>query len=194
MISDNGEALIPPRFDSIRTEQDGTMGQIYGWLKSSGGSAALGWTDISGKVANGSYTLSVPTLTANDVVATLGIPQVWSKQQSSAVATLTDAATINWDVSASQRAKVTLGGNRTMAAVTNAVEGTTYTLWLLQDATGSRTISSWTTSGAGSFDFGASGAPTLTTAANKGDMLCFEAMTIGGTLKLRYMGIAKGFA
>jgi hypothetical protein len=107
--------------------------------------------------------------------------------------TLTDGANVAWDCSAGAKAKVTLGGNRTVDAVTNAVEGTSYTLWLIQDGTGGRTLT-WTTSGAGSFDFGDDGAPTLTTAANEADVLGFEAISIGGTLKLRFVGIKKGFA
>jgi hypothetical protein len=116
----------------------------------------------------------------------------FTKHQYFTLSTLTDAANISWDVAAGQKAKVTLGGNRTMNAVTGAVEGATYFLWVIQDATGSRTLS-WTTTGAGSFDFGTSGAPTLTTTASKADLLTFEAISIGGTLKLRYTGIARGF-
>ena len=116
----------------------------------------------------------------------------FTAQQTPATGTLTDGATINWDVSAKQAPSVTLAGNRTMAAVTNAVAGTTYLLSVIQDGTGSRTLS-WTTSGAGSFDFGAAGAPTLTTTAGAMDVLSFLAVTVGGTLKLRFVGIAKGF-
>lgn len=117
----------------------------------------------------------------------------WAAQQYMAVTTLTDAATIAWAAANAQKAKVTLGGSRTMGAVTGAVEGATYLLWVIQDATGSRTIT-WTTSGAGSFDFGTDGAPTLTTTASKADLLEFEALSIGGTLKLRMKKITKGFA
>jgi hypothetical protein len=109
------------------------------------------------------------------------------------LATLTDGATISWSVALAQKAKVTLAGNRTMAAVTGAIEGTTYFLWVIQDATGSRTLA-WTTSGAGAFDFGAAGAPTLTTTASRADLLTFESIIVASTLKLRYTGIAKGFA
>ena len=107
--------------------------------------------------------------------------------------TLTDGANIAWNCANGAKAKVTLGGNRTMDAVTNAVEGTSYTLWVIQDNGGSRTIT-WTTSGAGSFDFGTDGAPTLTTTGDRADLLGFEAVSIGGTLKLRFAGIKKGFA
>lgn len=106
--------------------------------------------------------------------------------------TLSDGANIDWNCNLGAKAKVTLGGSRTMNAVTNAVEGASYSLWVIQDA-GSNTIT-WTTSGAGSFDFGAESPPTLTTTAGRADLLGFEAISIGGTLKLRFVGIKKGFA
>jgi hypothetical protein len=140
-------------------------------------------------IHSNNYTSYAVSLTTSQ---TISGAKVYSKQQTYSLTTITDAANIAWDVNAAQKGKVTLGGNRTMNAVSNAVEGATYTLWVFQDGTGSRTIS-WTTTGAGSFDFGAAGAPTLTTTASKADLLSFEAVTIGGTLKLRYMGAAKGF-
>lgn len=106
--------------------------------------------------------------------------------------TLTDGATINWNCNSGAKAKVTLAGNRAMAAVTNAIEGTSYTLWVIQDATGGRTLT-WASTGAGSFDFGIDGPPSLSATRNFADMLGFEAVTIGGTLKLRFAGIKKGF-
>ncbi|RTL52892.1 MAG: hypothetical protein EKK40_07015 [Bradyrhizobiaceae bacterium] len=122
-----------------------------------------------------------------------GTATQFTAQQGATIATLTDGTSIAWDVSTRQKAQVTLGGNRTMSAVTNAVEGVTYLLWVIQDGTGSRTLS-WTTTGAGSFDFGSAGAPTLTTTASRADILCFEAKSIASTLKLRYVGIKQGFS
>jgi len=117
----------------------------------------------------------------------------WQTQCSVVLTALTDAANIAWAVTYAQKAKVTLAGNRTMNAVTGAIEGTTYYLWVIQDATGGRTLT-WTTTGTGSFDFGSSSAPLLTVTPNRADLLCFEAVAIAGTLKLRYMGIAQGFS
>jgi len=117
----------------------------------------------------------------------------FTASQTFTLATLVDGASIAWATGSAQKAQVTLAGNRTMAAVTGAVAGTTYYLWVIQDATGSRTLA-YTTTGAGSFDFGTAGAPTLTLTASKADLLCFEAVSIAGTLKLRYCGIAKGFS
>lgn len=166
---------------------------------SGGFSSAASGTDyqapigtISG-VAKGNGANALTAATAGTDFVKPDTATNFTKHQYFGLATLTDGATISWDVSTGQKAKVTLGGNRTMNAVSNAVEGATYLLWAIQDGTGSRTIS-WTTSGAGSFDFGTTGAPTLTTTASKADLLAFEAISIGGTLKLRYAGIQKGFA
>lgn len=145
------------------------------------------------KTANLSDLDDVPTARTNLDVPGLSTSNTFTKQQIATLQSLTDGASVSWDCSLGQKAKVVIAGNRTMAAVTGAVEGTTYFLWVVQDATGSRTLA-YTTTGAGSFDFGAVGVPTLTTAASKADLLCFEAVSIAGTLKLRYCGIAKGFA
>lgn len=127
-----------------------------------------------------------------NTVVMLGTTSAFTAAQSFSLAQITDGANLDWTVNTKQKAYVNLAGNRTMNATTGAVAGTTYFLWVIQDGTGSRTIS-WTTSGSGSFDFGTSGAPTLTTTANKADLLTFEAVSLGGTLKLRFTGIAKGF-
>lgn len=146
---------------------------------------------ISG-IAKGNGANALTAATAGTDYVAPATATNFTAQQYFGLATLTDGANIAWDVSTKQKAAVTLGGNRTMDAVSNAVEGATYLLWAIQDATGSR-ILTWTTTGAGSFDFGTDGAPTLTTTASKADLLGFEAKTIGGTLKLRFAGIKKGF-
>jgi hypothetical protein len=92
----------------------------------------------------------------------------YSNQQYFAEATLTDQATIAWDVSTSQVAKVTLGGNRTMGAPTNLKAGGTYVLRVIQDGTGSRTIT-WNAV----FKWPAATAPTLTTTASAVDIFTF---------------------
>jgi hypothetical protein len=81
--------------------------------------------------------------------------------------TLTDGATINWNTALGQIATVTLAGNRTMAAPTNLKVGT-YILNVIQDATGSRTIT-WNSV----FKWTAAVAPPLTTAANRRDVFSF---------------------
>ena len=83
--------------------------------------------------------------------------------------TLTDGVTINWDVALGRVATVTLGAaGRTMAAPTNLKVGT-YILRVYQDATGSRTITTWNSV----FKWTAAVAPVLSTGANKLDIITF---------------------
>ena len=57
-------------------------------------------------------------------------------------ATLTDGANIAWDLLEKPNAVVTLGGNRAVSNPTNTAEGY-YILTVVQDGTGSRSITSW---------------------------------------------------
>lgn len=81
---------------------------------------------------------------------------------------LTDAATVNWDVTAGYNAQVILAGNRTMAAPTNLVAGQVLVLSVVQDGTGSRTLT-WN----GVFKWASGTAPTLSTGVNKRDVFAF---------------------
>ena len=84
-------------------------------------------------------------------------------------ATLTDGTTITWDVSTAQVAKVTLGGNRTLSAPTNSATGQFISLLVIQDGTGSRTLT-WNSA----YEFASDTAPTLTTTASLGDLFTFR--------------------
>ena len=86
------------------------------------------------------------------------------------IVTLTDGATITPDFSTSNNFTVTLGGNRTLANPTNIVAGQSGFITIIQDGTGSRTLSF------GSYwDFAAGTAPTLTTTASAVDVLAYYA-------------------
>ena len=82
---------------------------------------------------------------------------------------LTDGATVNWAVNTSPVAKVTLGGNRTIAAPSGGATGQFVSLLVIQDGTGSRTVT-WNAV----YEFASNTAPTLTTTANKGDLFVFR--------------------
>ena len=82
------------------------------------------------------------------------------------VATLTDGATITPDFGANQNFIVTLGGNRTLANPSNIVVGQTGSIFIVQDATGGRTLSYGSY-----FKFPAAIAPTLSTDANAVDRI-----------------------
>jgi hypothetical protein len=83
--------------------------------------------------------------------------------------TLTDGATITWDASVAQVAKVTLGGARTISAPTNGATGQFISLLVIQDGTGSRTLT-WNSA----YEFASDTAPTLTTTASLGDLFTFR--------------------
>ena len=84
-------------------------------------------------------------------------------------ATLTDQATIAWNVLTSPVAKVTLGANRTLGAATGSQAGQFVSLLIIQDGTGSRTVTF-----NAAYEFKDDTAPTLTTTAAKGDLFVFR--------------------
>lgn len=109
--------------------------------------------------------LKNPSASGNNIVlATTGRVTVTSA--TATIVTLTDGATITPDFDAGCNFAVTLGGNRTIANPSNIAAGQSGSIFLVQDATGSRTAS-W-----GSYwDFPAGTAPTLTTTANAVDRI-----------------------
>ena len=84
-------------------------------------------------------------------------------------ATLTDASTISWNALTQPVAKVTLGGNRTLGAASGGVAGQFVSLLIIQDGTGSRTVTF-----NAAYEFKDDTAPTLTTTASKGDLFVFR--------------------
>lgn len=94
---------------------------------------------------------------------------------SHAFQTLTDSSTISWNMASGYNAKVTLGGNRTLGAPTNSIEGRTYMLRVIQSSPGTRTLAFNSC-----FDFGEAGAPTITTGTGKHCMIvatCVDSST-----------------
>ncbi len=85
---------------------------------------------------------------------------------------LTDASTIAVDFSSGINFTVTLGANRTMGNPTNVKVGQTGYIRVVQDGTGSRTLS-WSSN----WEFAAKTAPTLTTAASSEDLLPYIAIS-----------------
>ena len=84
-------------------------------------------------------------------------------------ATLTDGTTVTWDASTAPVCKLTLGGNRTLSAPTNGATGQFISIAVIQDATGSRTLT-WNSV----YEFTADTAPTLTTTVSKADLFVFR--------------------
>lgn len=67
--------------------------------------------------------------------------QVASPGDLTTLQALSDAATVNWNVSSGNIGTWTIAGNRTISTPTNLRAGSYYTLLITQDATGGRTIS-----------------------------------------------------
>ncbi len=99
----------------------------------------------------------------------------------SPIVTATDAATVSFSLARGDMQEVTLGGNRTLA-LANTTGVRQFSLILNQDATGSRTVTWFST-----IRWAGGSAPTLTTTAGKSDVLSFVQLTPGV-----YLGFITG--
>ena len=86
-----------------------------------------------------------------------------------AESTLTDGSSIDWNAATQDVCKVTLAGNRTLNAPTNPTTGQFISLLVIQDSTGSRTLTFNAI-----YEFKDDTAPTLTSTASKGDVFVFR--------------------
>lgn len=111
--------------------------------------------------------------------------QTFTAAQRGAYVTLTDAATVDINLSLGNNFQVTLGGNRTIGAPTNIVAGQSGVIRLVQDGTGSRTAS-WNSV----FKFPGGTAPTLTTAANSVDLVAYHVES-ATRIAARFIGDVK---
>lgn len=89
------------------------------------------------------------------------------------ITTDTDGSTVTFNLATSNIHTVTLGGNRTLA-LSNGAVGQTFLIRLVQDGTGSRTVTWFTT-----IKWAGGSAPTLTTTAGKADVLGFTITSAG---------------
>ena len=163
--------------------------------------AATSITDLglstAGLVTNtsGGVLGTVAYASASDVqTGTNATKPVTSSVLSAAQAyqTLTYGTTVNWNMQSGWNVSLTLtASTATIAAPTNIVAGQTYSLLLVQDGTGSRTLAGWNSA----FDWGAAGAPTLTTTASKSDLIsCLALSSLAtATANTLYCVANKGF-
>ncbi len=153
-----GEQIADP---TVGTDQ----GALY--IKDASGNSELFYRDEAGTVVQLTIAgvINAEPIDAN--IAKLNVVQTWTKQQHYTLATLTDSATINWDVDDEPIAKVTLAGNRTLALPSNLQPGT-YVLIVIQDGTGSRTLAY-----AANYEFSNGVVPTLSTGGGAVDILTF---------------------
>lgn len=113
--------------------------------------------------------------------------QVASRQLKGLVQVLTDAATVATDAALGHRFRVTLGGNQTLGNPTNGYDGQQIVWELIQDGTGSRTITLGT-----KFTFGTTiTAVVLTTIPSQRDFL--TAIYNATTDKFYVVGFVKGY-
>ena len=126
--------------------------------------AAVQDKDIIFKGDDGGSAITSLTLDMSNAGAA-----IFSAAAYNAEATLTDASTVSWNAITQPVAKVTLGGNRTIGAASGGVAGAFISILVIQDGTGSRTVS-WNAA----YEFASDTAPTLTTTASKGDLFVFR--------------------
>ncbi len=90
----------------------------------------------------------------------------WTAGQRAEITTVTDATSLDINLDDSNNFQITLGGNRTLNAPTNQVAGQSGSIFIIQDSTGSRTLTYNT-----AWDFAGGAAPVLTTAAGSCDRI-----------------------
>ena len=86
------------------------------------------------------------------------------------ITTLTDAASVAVSMNTGNNFLVTLGGNRTLAAPSNATTGQTGSIYVIQDATGGRTLSYNAV-----WKFPGGSAPAATSTSGAVDMIVYNA-------------------
>jgi hypothetical protein len=127
------------------------------------GTSRPGANDMPGRLVFSTTADGASSPTERMRISSTGVVTI----QNGAVAvidTLTDAATITPNFAEACNFTVTLGGNRTIANPTNLTAGQSGSIFLVQDATGSRALS-W-----GSYwDFAGGTAPTLSSLPNAVD-------------------------
>ena len=119
---------------------------------------ATGWFGVAGRA----------TVSTNLFVGGNTVLNGTTTDKSNALSqTLTDQATVTWDMASGRVATVTLGASRTIAAPTNQKVGT-YILRVVQGGTGSYTLT-WN----GNYKWTAQTAPVLSTAVGAVDIITF---------------------
>ena len=149
-----------------------TKGQGFGTAASA--DVGTGTTDVPDvSIADARYVRSSVTSNATvrgDFVVEAGSLKVGTSARAyNPITTLTDAASIAVDFALGNNFLVTIGGNRTLAAPTNAVAGQTGQIYVIQDSTGSRTLSYNSV-----YQFVSGAAPTLSTGAADVDILVYS--------------------
>lgn len=184
-------AQVEAKIDTIYSEFNGSISNAnisasaaiaYSKLNLSGGilnadisgSAAIAYSklNLTGAIVNGDLAGSIAATQISGTAVTLSGSQTLTgaKTFAKTVQTITagtDGSTITFDLSLGNVHTVTLGGNRTLA-LSNGSTGQAFVIRLLQDGTGSRTVTWFST-----IKWPGGVTPTLTTTASKADMFGF---------------------
>lgn len=116
---------------------DGGMDQRWYEPLKSGFSSLLKLTKSFGDAQGELGTAAFKNVgTSGDSVPLTNTVNDWSQQQGAPLKTLTDAATIAWDVNEAQSAIVTLSATRVLGAATNTKPGNTYMLGVITGGNG----------------------------------------------------------
>lgn len=129
------------------------------------------WANIKALFVLVTQIVTTAQYRSNTSGKVLTTDQVWA---AGAEVTLTDAATIAVDFSTFINGVVTLAGNRALGNPTNLKVGQTGVIRIVQDGTGSRTLSY-----SSDWEFANGTAPTLSTAAGSNDLLFYQIMATG---------------
>ena len=149
-----------------------TRGEGFGTAASADvGTGTTNVPDVS--IADARYvrtSVTANTTVRGDFVVEAGSLKVGTSARAyNPITTLTDAASITVDFALGNNFLVTIGGNRTLAAPTNAVAGQTGQIYVIQDGTGSRTLAYNS-----AYQFVSGASPTLSTGASDVDILVYS--------------------
>lgn len=138
--------------------------------------ASFGVANSANTAFNGGVTIATTLgVTGVSSLATTTVSKTLAITGSASTGSLvnTDGATITVDWSKGNRQEVVLGATGRTLAFSNVVAGQVLELWVWQDGTGSRTITTYPSG----VHWPAGTAPTLTTTAHKFDRLVFTTST-----------------
>ena len=119
------------------------------------------------------------------VASTITAAKTFTAPVIAPVVSLTDAVSVAVNMARGNNFALTLAGNRTLEAPTGVTPGQTGHIYLVQDGTGSRTLSFAT-----AYTFVNGTAPTLSTAANAVDLLVYNAQAVSAISTL----VVKAFS
>ena len=132
----------------------------------------LNFTDEASFKTGVNLEIGVDVQAFDTDTAKTDVAQTFTAAQRGEITTLTSATTITPDFADSNNFTCTLGHNATIANPTNLTAGQSGSIFLVQDGTGSRTVS-W----GDSWEFAGGTAPTLTTDASSVDRIDYVVRT-----------------